>query len=115
MLARSKVDVVQLRNLGVRRRPDEARSARPVRGVLSLGVKSPLWQREGSPRLLAVLVAEDQPDHVLEPLDYARVTKIRRGSFLIVGVQQYKLPVHHFEDHKQAWWVRPVGQPVSAG
>lgn len=104
------VDVVELRRKGERLHPDVIRSAVPVRGLLSLtAVRAGWYPGKRNAPLFASLVQEDIPNHLLEPLDHARVVKIDRGAMLIVGVQQHVRPVRVYENLRQAWWVRPAG------
>ena len=104
------VDVVELRRRGLRRPSEELRAAVPVRGVLSMKPSRGIWadgQRHAP--LLAMLLAPELPEHLLEPLDQARVTRIRQGALLIVGLQEVVRPIRRVDHCRQAWWVRPVG------
>ena len=103
------VDVVELRRQGRRLHPDLVRAAAPVRGVLTLTpVRAGWYPGKRNAPLFATLVQPDIPNHVLEPLDQARVARIDRGAMLIVGLQQYVRPVRVLETVRQAWWVRPA-------
>ena len=104
------VDVVELRRQGRRLHPDFLRAAGPVRGLLTLtAVRAGWYPGKRNAPLFATLVQPDIPNHLLEPLDQARVAKIDRGAMLIVGVQQHIRPVRVYESLRQAWWVRPAG------
>lgn len=102
------VDVVELRVRGVKRAVPDIKATKPVRGWLRLDDKAPLWASGRNPRLLAILLDPSQRERMLEPLDYARVRKIERGSILIVGLQQHARPIRLYESFPQAWWCRPV-------
>lgn len=101
------VDVVELRVRGVKRVVPDIKAAKPIRGWLKLDDKAPLWAT-GTPRLMASLLDPAQRQSLLEPLDYARVRRIERGSILIVGLQQHVREIRVYENLPQAWWCRPV-------
>lgn len=104
------VDVVELRRKGERLHPDVVRSTVPVRGILRLSAVRAGWYpgKRNAP-LFATLVQPDIPNHLLEPLDQARVVKIDRGAMLIVGMQEHVRTVRVYQTVRQAWWVRPAG------
>ena len=104
------VDVVELRLRGEKRPLSEVEAAKPVRGWLQLDLANVLWRsNRNNPRLLALLLNVERNQQLLEPLDYARVRKIERGTMLIVGMQRHVRPIRVYEDLPQAWWVRPLG------
>lgn len=102
------VDVVELRRRGVRIASDEALRAAPVRGRLQLTPCQPAWRRDKARApLMALLVAPGACEHVLEPLDRARVVEIGFKGLLIIGMQELGRG-RRLTAYRQAWWARPV-------
>jgi hypothetical protein len=103
------VEVVELRVRGVRRSREELMSATPVRGLLQMSRHRTGYYRDKSRApLLALLLAETETKSLLEPLDEARVVKIARGAILIVGMQLHVLPIRHYLEMPQGWWIKPA-------
>lgn len=101
------VDVVCLRNKGVKRGREEVLLTRPVRGDLTL--HAPCKLHMARPRPAAELLSGDGIGrHVLPPLDPARVSRIRGESFVVVGVEEYEGVGKVRLRFAQAWWCRPV-------
>lgn len=102
------VDVVPLRYLGVKRPRDEVRTAVPLRGLLFLTASRPGWHSsQRNPPLLAGLQTPGTTSWSIPPLDHARVTTIRAGSMIVVGVEEIGSG-RNFVNYPQAWWCRVV-------
>lgn len=104
------VDVVQLRRLGERRSREEVHAAVPHRGILSLTPGRPghhAGQKDAP--LLAGLTPVEGCTWLIPPLDHARVSLIRAGRMIIVGVEEEDRGRGNVQRYRQAWWVRPVG------
>lgn len=102
------VDVVELRCRGLKRAREEVLSATPVRGLLSLSPGRPGWHSGSrNPPLMAGVVLPGRSEWAMPPLDQARVTTIKRGSLLVVGLQEARTG-RNYETFRQAWWCRVV-------
>lgn len=103
------VDVIELRVRGQKRSKDQVRALTPVRGILTLDSKFPVWnsgRRDWN--LQASLRIPDQSEWALEPLEDARVVAIKQGSLLVIGTQ-YLCEMRRYVDYPQAWWCRVAG------
>jgi hypothetical protein len=94
---------------GTKRSREEVLAAVPTRAVLSLSRGRPGWH-SGSPNppLMAGLVVPGKAEWAVPPLDPARVTTIKSGALLVVGVQEL-LKGRSYESFPQVWWCRVVG------
>lgn len=111
------VDVLELRRHGKRLSEDQLRAAPPVRGWIDMDELHPMWvaNKMRAPLRVMLLDPGGAARKVLEPLDHARVFKIRRGGLLIFGQQEVRARGRVYEEFRQAWWVRVVGQPERPG
>ncbi|MBK6616326.1 hypothetical protein [Ottowia sp.] len=102
------VDVVELRYRGAKRSRDDVKAATPIRGLLSLTAARPGWHpNKVQAPLLAGLVLPGAAQWALSPLDHARVTTIRNGSLVVVGLQEVPHG-RNWDTFPQAWWCRIV-------
>lgn len=107
------VDAVELRWRGTKRSREEVLAAMPTRAVLSLSPGRPGWHSGSrNPPLMAGLVVPGKAEWAVPPLDPARVTTIKSGALLVVGVQELRNG-RNYESFPQAWWCRVVGTGVS--
>ena len=103
------VDAVELRWRGTKRSREEVLAAVPTRAVLSLSPGRPGWHSGSrNPPLMAGLVVPGKAEWAVPPLDPARVTTIKSGALLVVGVQELRNG-RSYESFPQAWWCRVVG------
>lgn len=108
------VDAVELRYRGEKRSREEVLEAVPLRAVLSLSPGRPGWHSGSrNPPLMAGLVVPGRAEWATPPLDQARVTTIKGGSLLVVGVQELRSG-RNYESFPQAWWCRVVGTGIHA-
>lgn len=100
------IDVVELRVKGQKRPKEEVLVLQPVRGILMLDSKFPVWNagRRGK-NLRATLRVPDQTEWALEPLEDATVVAIKQGSILVIGTQ-YLYEMRRTVEYPQAWWCR---------
>lgn len=110
------VDLVELRERGVKLSRENVLARAPLRGELSLDEGQPGWYRgKKDAPLLASLVVPNGGCLVVAPLNHARVSKIRRGALLIFGLQQFSYSGRDkdLREFPQVWWCRIVGvQPA---
>jgi hypothetical protein len=103
------VDVVELRYLGMKRPREDVLAAVPLRAVLSLSPGRPGWHSVArNPPLMAGLVVPGKAEWATPPLDQARVTTIKGGSLLVIGLQELRNG-RNYQSFPQAWWCRVVG------
>lgn len=106
------VDVVELRERGVKLPRERILATAPFRAELSLTTSRPGWYKgQRNPPLLAGLLWAGETQWAREPLDQARVTAIRGGSLVIIGMQQVTGYGHQLAEYPQAWWCRIVSDP----
>lgn len=109
------VEVVELRCRGVKRAREDVLAAEPVRVLLSLSPGRPGWHSGSrNPPLMAGVVRPGLSEWAMPPLDQARVTTIKSGSLLVVGLQEVRAG-RNCESFRQAWWCRVVGGASSSG
>jgi len=91
------VEMVRLRRGGAKLKPDEVRSATPVRGELSVYVQRGTVQA-------SMLLGNTREDEV-PPLESPRITRMKGSSFLLVGIERiaYRKEIQLYP---QAWWCR---------
>jgi hypothetical protein len=104
------VQVFELRCEGQKRPREEIRASRPVVGYLQMSPSRPGYYagQRNAPMLACLFDPHNHNKDLLEPLDDARVTKIGRGGLLIVGVQETLRAVRRRDQHRQAWWCKPI-------
>lgn len=106
------VDAVELRHRGAKRSREEVLATVPLRAVLSLSPGRPGWHSGSrNPPLMAGLVVPGKAEWATPPLDQARVTTIKAGALLVVGVQELRSG-RNYQSFRQAWWCRVVGSAV---
>ena len=63
---------------------------------------------------MAGVVRSGLSEWAMPPLDQARVTTIKSGALLVVGLQEVRSG-RNYESFRQAWWCRVVGGTSSSG
>lgn len=103
------VDVVELRYLGMKRPRADVLVAVPLRAVLLLCRGRPSWHSVArNPPLMAGLVVPGKAEWGTPPLDQARITTIKGGSLLVMGLQELRNG-RNYQSFSQAWWCGVVG------
>lgn len=104
------VDVVRLREAGVKLSSQAVKDATPMRGELSIGLHS--WRAPYAPnepyaptRFAKLQAPHSLPDATLLPsLREPRIESLRGDSFVVLGLEE-TMP-----EHQQAWWCRLVSE-----
>ena len=110
------VDLVELRDRGVKLPREVVLAAAPLRGELSLSEGRPGWHSgQKTLSLLAGLVVPGKVEWAIAPLDYAWVKIIRMDNMVIVGIQQHSGSGRDkdIQAFPQAWWCRIVNAPAT--
>jgi hypothetical protein len=103
------VDVIRLRSLGQKLSAGQLRTALPVRGALGVNTRIDASSRKQERIVVACLTDPVKASLPLLPvLDYARLTRVRGKSFVLVGFEEVELHRRVAQTHVQAWWCRLV-------
>lgn len=103
------VDVVLLRDRGIKRSPEELLRAKPVRGTLQMSYAQGWYPGKRNPAVQAGLVSLDgYPRWAIDPLSDARVIRIDHRGMVIQGIEHHYRGRRIEASYRQAWWCRPI-------
>jgi hypothetical protein len=109
-----KVLVVELYHQGIQKPFAAAKAEKPLVGELFMACRPTRISRTAELKGPGLGDPRELSRDVLAPLLEATIHGIRRGSFVLTGIQRRHDDTGAMHEERQAWWVRPAPSDLPA-